>query len=521
MLRDLATFQPALTITTHWQQPAASLPRRPNDRPIWAYLTPTLGTTLISINRLHTTKVRWVGDITNDKGTMLLSLESLRTKFGWSRHTLQRFAPIWDAIPTAVPPNPPPALRQQTLPWAPRSAGQPLPLPLAPPLRSPYHTLPTLLAAPSLMNNPPPAATASGSAIVSKPGNHPRAQRLPSPSGTNSAKAQTSDTPQHRVKRAAATDCRAQRHKFIPWTDTSWTDARTHITHSGENNRSLIVSTAGGTTHRTQRPTGHQPAQQATPACTACHRLADTTLCPDCGQWHHSACIPHCQVVPHHTTPTYGLHTLPLRAARAYAVGDGSVTHQGTPATHGTWSYMGRDGTTLAGTLQVHANHITPTRCEVHSLLVGLHHSGDAALQICDNTKAIGLVVLARSLKRRGDWIRSHQDPADTPDPILRAKRTLLAEADSLATLAHQLLPLTNYAHLIIPDYWELRDDHDRPITGATAPWLGAIYGRRDWPKAQARKPDTRQTIQPLRIPTGDICKWDLPALTFYWRTPL
>ncbi|RHY41470.1 hypothetical protein DYB34_004075, partial [Aphanomyces astaci] len=110
------------------------------------------------------------------------------------------------------------------------------------------------------------------------------------------------------------------------------------------------------------------------------------------------------------------------------------------------------------------------------------------------------------------------RDPADTPDPILRAKRTLLAEADSLATLAHQLLPLTNYAHLIIPDYWELRDDHDRPITGATAPWLGAIYGRRDWPKAQARKPDTRQTIQPLRIPTGDICKWDHPALTFYWR---
>ncbi|RLO03156.1 hypothetical protein DYB28_015291, partial [Aphanomyces astaci] len=208
--------------------------------------------------------------------------------------------------------------------------------------------------------------------------------------------------------------------------------------------------------------------------------------------------------------------------------------------------YLGRDGTTLAGTLQVHANHITPTRCELHSLLVGLHDSGDAALQICDNTKAIGLVVLARSLKRRGglprysniyrvelrslmalytdtgtftgEWIRSHQDPADTPDPILRTKRTLLAEADSLATLAHQLLPLTTYAHLIIPDYWELRDDHDRPITGATAPWLGAVYGRSDWPKAQARKPDTRQTIQPLRIPTGDICKWDLPALNFYWR---
>ncbi|ETV78301.1 hypothetical protein H257_07886 [Aphanomyces astaci] len=92
------------------------------------------------------------------------------------------------------------------------------------------------------------------------------------------------------------------------------------------------------------------------------------------------------------------------------------------------------------------------------------------------------------------------------PDPILRTKPTLLVEADALATLAHQLLPLTNYAHLIIPDSWELRGEHDRPVTRATAPWLGSVYGRRDWPKAQAKKPDTRRrTVQPLRLPTGDI----------------
>ncbi|RLO00975.1 hypothetical protein DYB28_015992 [Aphanomyces astaci] len=179
---------------------------------------------------------------------------------------------------------------------------------------------------------------------------------------------------------------------------------------------------------------------------------------------------------------------------------------------------------------------MTPTRCELHSLLVGLQHSGDAALQICDNTKAIGLVVLARSLKRRGglprysniyrvelrslmalftdngtftgDWTRAHQDPDDTTDPTIRTKRLLLAEADSLATLAHQLLPLTNYAHLIIPDSWEQRDEQDRPVTGATAPWLGAVYGRRDWPKVQARKPDT-------------VSHSDSPPGTSVNRTPL
>ncbi|ETV69552.1 hypothetical protein H257_14788 [Aphanomyces astaci] len=93
------------------------------------------------------------------------------------------------------------------------------------------------------------------------------------------------------------------------------------------------------------------------------------------------------------------------------------------------------------------------------------------------------------------------------------ATRTLLAEADSLATLAHQLLPLTNYAHLIISDYWELRDDH-----GRNGPMAGRSLRPERLAQGSSRKPDTRHTIQPLRIPTGDICKWDLPALNFYWR---
>ncbi|RLO09857.1 hypothetical protein DYB28_003330 [Aphanomyces astaci] len=117
-----------------------------------------------------------------------------------------------------------------------------------------------------------------------------------------------------------------------------------------------------------------------------------------------------------------------------------------------------------------------------------------------------------------GDWIRAHQDSTSTTDPVLRAKQALLAEADSLATLAHQLLPHTDYAHHIIPDSWELRDHQDLPVTGATAPWLGAIYSRHDWHAAQSSKPDARRAIQPLRLNTGDLCKWDLPALSFYWR---
>ncbi|RQM21573.1 hypothetical protein B5M09_013019 [Aphanomyces astaci] len=106
LLRDLATSTPALTITTQWHQPPTSRPQRPNDRPILAHLIPALSTTLISINHSHANKVRWVGDFTNEKGTMLLSLPSFCTKYGWNRATLKRFSPIWDAIPTVTPHNP-------------------------------------------------------------------------------------------------------------------------------------------------------------------------------------------------------------------------------------------------------------------------------------------------------------------------------------------------------------------------------------------------------------------------------
>ncbi|RHY95409.1 hypothetical protein DYB26_006402 [Aphanomyces astaci] len=523
LLRDLAAFNPALIITTQWHQPPASRPQRPNDRPIWAHLTPAFSTTLISINRSHTNKVRWVGDITNEKGTMLLSLPSLCTKYGWNRATLQRFTPIWDAIPTVTPHNPPPILRQQTIQWGSQHSGQPLPLPPLPTLPQPHlpyleQPLGRTFFTPSrgfeaihvplraMLVIPHHLTHRNGrpDTLSYRIGRRTSLQTPHTPAGPEIAVTfwhelrkgtdiWYSPTPREarsRLRLVPIAGCAiltgdllrtssTQRHKFIPWTETTWTHPGTHHTHRGNNNRALIASTAMHRADQAQLPHAHHTPPHATPACSACYRIADTTVCMDCGQWHHPACIPHCQVVLRHSTPTYGIHTFPLRAARTHSVGDGSVTNQGKPSSHGTWSYLGSDGTTLTGYIRIHPDHITPTRCEVHSLLAGLHHSGDTALQICDNTTAIGLVIMARSLKRRGgqprysnihrvelrslmallnpeafagDWIRAHQDSTSTTDPVLRAKQALLAEADSLATLAHQLLPHTNYAHLIIPD---------------------------------------------------------------------
>ncbi|ETV66697.1 hypothetical protein H257_16907 [Aphanomyces astaci] len=286
-----------------------------------------------------------------------------------------------------------------------------------------------------------------------------------------------------------------QRHKFIPWTDTTWTIPGTHHTHRGNNNRALIASTAMHRTDQAQLPPAHHTPPHATPACSACHRIADTTVCMDCGQWHHPACMPYCQVV---LTP---LHPY--------------VRPPHPPPSCRT------DGTTLTGYIRIHPDHITP-----HTLRSPQppgrslkHRGGHPRYSNIYRVELRSLMALLNPVGTfTGDWIRAHQDSTSITDPVLRAKQALLAEADSLATLAHQLLPHTDYAHHIIPDSWELRDHQDLPVTGATAPWLGAIYSRHDWHAAQSSKPDARRAIQPLRLNTGDLCKWDLPALFFYWR---
>ncbi|RHY12758.1 hypothetical protein DYB38_004584 [Aphanomyces astaci] len=370
MHRDLATFKPALTITTQLHQPA-SLSLRPNDRPIWVYLTPALGTTLISINRLHAKNVRWVGDITNDKGTMLLSLASLRTKFGWTRLTLQRFASIWDAIPKAAPPTPPLALRQQTLQWGPRPPAPPLPPPLPPPLRPSLlylpHPLGRTVFVPThgyeTLHIPVHAMLVIPHHLIHQDGRLPilsyridrrtSLQTRQTQAGTEIAVTfwlelrKDSDiwySPTPREARG--------RHRLVPIagcafltdilfpTGPNASSSSPGPTHPGLNRAhrsptAVKITVPSFSQLRGAPPTWPRPLQGASPphespACTACHRLADTTICLDCGEWRHTVCIPHCRAVPHHGKPTYGLHTLLLRGFAQSCCRDGSVTHQGT-----------------------------------------------------------------------------------------------------------------------------------------------------------------------------------------------
>ncbi|ETV83940.1 hypothetical protein H257_04519 [Aphanomyces astaci] len=72
---------------------------------------------------------------------------------------------------------------------------------------------------------------------------------------------------------AALTGCllptsRAQRLKFLPWIDSSWTNPRTRTIHRSDNNRTLIASTAAATTDPAQTPPAHQPPPHVMPAFT-------------------------------------------------------------------------------------------------------------------------------------------------------------------------------------------------------------------------------------------------------------
>ncbi|KAH9182004.1 hypothetical protein AeNC1_016021 [Aphanomyces euteiches] len=83
-IRIAAASAHKYTIHATWHSPPECLSTRPCDRSIWTHLSPALGTTLMKINKASKLKVRWLGDITNERGTQLLALETLQLRFGWT-----------------------------------------------------------------------------------------------------------------------------------------------------------------------------------------------------------------------------------------------------------------------------------------------------------------------------------------------------------------------------------------------------------------------------------------------------
>ncbi|CAK4122542.1 unnamed protein product [Aphanomyces euteiches] len=84
-IRIAAASAHKYTIHATWHSPPECLSTRPCNRSIWTHLSPALGTTLMKINKASKLKVRWLGDITNERGTqLLLALETLQLRFGWT-----------------------------------------------------------------------------------------------------------------------------------------------------------------------------------------------------------------------------------------------------------------------------------------------------------------------------------------------------------------------------------------------------------------------------------------------------
>ncbi|CAK4423226.1 unnamed protein product [Aphanomyces euteiches] len=459
-LRIAAAMTHHYTIHATWKSPSQCISTRPFDQSIWQHLTPHLSTKLLQINKAARLKVRWLGDITNERGNQLLSLDTLRLRFGWTAQQLATFEPIWSEIPLAPQPSRY-TLRQSTIPWIngpppqddlpPATSRQrlnPLPLLLNPLGRARsiqaqgIHTihipLGALLIIPILLTSP-----GQPDVLSYQIGRRDSLQTRIAPTGTEMAvtywyeqrkgsgiwyapskrelRRSTRLTQLSRCFPAAGNPIPTStpgRAKFLVWTDTVWTDMSTRRTYTGENDRSCIAATwdQDRTYEATYHATGRPP--DLSHRCTGCLRHLATGPCTNCQQYHHPECL-RCAVQPA-TPPEATRQPFPCGTHQSdpilQAVGDGSVLRAGTATASGSWcvilpsSQDPAHSTSTQGRLDVTPLDLTSTRCESHGMIYGLHISGDRNTQICDNQAAIGLPLKARDLKRKA-LVPKYRDP--------------------------------------------------------------------------------------------------------------
>ncbi|KAH9097081.1 hypothetical protein Ae201684P_011810 [Aphanomyces euteiches] len=459
-LRIAAAMTHHYTIHATWKSPSQCISTRPFDQSIWQHLTPHLSTKLLQINKAARLKVRWLGDITNERGNQLLSLDTLRLRFGWTAQQLATFEPIWSEIPLAPQPSRY-TLRQSTIPWIngpppqddlpPATSRQrlnPLPLLLNPLGRARsiqaqgIHTihipLGALLIIPILLTSP-----GQPDVLSYQIGRRDSLQTRIAPTGTEMAVTywyeqrkgsgiwyapskrelcrSTRLTQLSRCFPAAGNPIPTStpgRAKFLVWTDTVWTDMSTRRTYTGENDRSCIAATwdQDRTYEATYHATGRPP--DLSHRCTECLRHLATGPCTNCQQYHHPECL-RCAVQPA-TPPEATRQPFPCGTHQSdpilQAVGDGSVLRAGTATASGSWcvilpsSQDPAHSTSTQGRLDVTPLDLTSTRCESHGMIYGLHISGDRNTQICDNQAAIGLPLKARDLKRKA-LVPKYRDP--------------------------------------------------------------------------------------------------------------
>ena len=93
-------------------------------------------------------------------------------------------------------------------------------------------------------------------------------------------------------------------------------------------------------------------------------------------------------------------------------------------------------------------------------------------------------------------------------DPVLNAKRQLLARADTLANEAHASVCLDTYRHHYVLDKWLLVDNTaKRIVLGNTGQWLANQTKHWDRVAAQAHLTPERQTMCADRINVAHACR--------------
>ena len=545
VVRAAANQIPKVSVVTIWNNPKEAQSSRSRDTPIWTILNAEESKTLMTLNKNQKYKIRYVGDVANIDGNIILPKESLMQRFRWNQKTYQQYRPILERIEVINGKLTVPVGRSRIdTTWA---------------AQVPY-------AVNSLLLQARVTYTEDGELTQDDP-KYIVVQRISERTETDEHGTQIEVihwTKKYRDKPAWYAPPRKNDRAMVYTGNLLALDVDTVNYKSGRRigQRAIIWTNDGGrndpamidtvfqaTKERfcNARDTGQ--ASDVDVRCTGCKRMRETSFCTKCQLYHHAECV-NDNCMTEDVSKWEIIRTSAARLflsdgiARQSTAGDGSVLHGGTAFARGSWGLVQRSGKIVSGQLHISPKCITSTRCETHALLAGLVLNADT-VQTCDNRAGITILDKARWLQKNrrqpkfsdknrielrslmahpslkdfaGRWVASHKEGEFTDDQDLQEWRDTLAKADEIASAAHQCQMPLSYGTWLKLDGWQLVDHLDRPVFSNILRWLELQKEDRRWFQENCRKSESKQTIVQDATPMLDLCKWNPEMDRFYLR---
>ncbi|OWZ14019.1 hypothetical protein PHMEG_00012560 [Phytophthora megakarya] len=154
----------------------------------------------------------------------------------------------------------------------------------------------------------------------------------------------------------------------------------------------------------------------------------------------------------------------------------------------------------MNGTMSPHIKYNNPHRVEIRSMIAKMRPGGSFSAQ----------------------WTRSHQGHEITSASNLVARRVALAVVDSEAVQSHAITMTESYADIIQWDLAHLVDSDGCPVVGKTRRYLtraATEIRKRQWTLSQGSRGEDRITACVTNTNTARLLGWTDHQKRFYWRS--